>query len=378
MAEAFKPKSVLFIRRDNIGDLVCTTPAIRAVRLKYPEAEIAVLVTSYNVDIVRNNPDIDEVFIYEKEKHRAKGKGVLKTLLGQLSVIRKIRSKRFDAAIGCAYSYSPRLARLTYLTGAKLRIGYAPKHGSSRFYNSAVKGPSEPVHEVLAMMRLLKPLGIEEETVPRLFIRPDEEEVKKAREFLKGAGQSRRIALFHISSRRPENRWPLEYFKELGDMIESPHPPLPIAIVKTQREPSPHKGGGIRGKGRLKECGFKVLLTWSPGSKDNPLHPGDDEGAEALASSMKERPILYKTERLSELIAALSLADIVVCLDGGAMHIAAGLKRPVVAIWGSTDERRWAPWAAPHIILKKDSKQAWSVAPKEAIEAFMKLSRNGR
>lgn len=347
MAEAFKPKSVLFIRRDNIGDLVCTTPAIRAVRLKYPEAEIAILVNSYNADIVKGNPDIDEVFIYEKEKHRPKGKGVLKTLLGQLNVIRKIRSRRFDAAIGCAYSYSPRLARLAYLTGAKLRIGYAPKHGNSRFYNSVVKGPSEPVHEVLAMMRLLKPLGIEEEPVPRLFIRPDEEEVKKAREFLKSAGPGRRIALFHISSRRPENRWPLEYFKELGDMIE-------------------------------KQCGFKPLLTWSPGSKDNPLHPGDDEDAEALASAMKERPLLYKTERLSQLIAALSLADIVICLDGGAMHIAAGLGKPVLAIWGSTDERRWAPWAAPHIILKKDSKHASSVSPKEAFETFMKLSGNGR
>ncbi|MEK7678611.1 MAG: glycosyltransferase family 9 protein, partial [Deltaproteobacteria bacterium] len=239
MADVFKPKSVLFIRRDNIGDLVCTTPAMRAVRLKYPEAEIAVLVNSYNADIVRNNPDIDEVFIYEKEKHRAKGKGVLKVLLGQLSVIRKIRSKRFDAAIGCAYSYSPRLARLTYLTGAKLRIGYAPKHGSSRFYNSVVKGPSEPVHEVLAMMRLLKPLGIEDDSPPRLFIRPDENEVKKAREFLKGACPGRRIALFHISSRRPENRWPLEYFKELGDMIENPHPPLPIDPPNP-----PHTQGG--------------------------------------------------------------------------------------------------------------------------------------
>ena len=275
----------------------------------------------------------------------------------QLYVIRKIRSRRFDAAIGCAYSYSPRLARLTYLTGAKLRIGYAPKHGNSRFYNSVVKGPSEPVHEVLAMMRLLKPLGIAEEPVPRLFIRPDEEEARKARELLKGAGVGRRIALFHISSRRPENRWPLEYFKELGDMIESPHPALP------------HKGGGI--------SGFKPLLTWSPGSKDDLRHPGDDEGAEALAAAMKERPLLYRTERLSELIAALSLADIVICLDGGAMHMAAGLGRPVLAIWGSTDERRWAPWAAPHIILKKDSKQASSVSPKEAFEAFMKLSGNG-
>ena len=241
MAEGFKPKSVLFIRRDNIGDLVCTTPAISAARLKYPEAEIAVLVNSYNADIVKGNPDIDEVFIYEKEKHRAKGKGVLRTLIGQMSVIGKIRSRRFDAAIGCAYSYSPRLARLTYLTGAKLRIGYGPQQGNSRFYNSVVKGPSEPVHEVLAMMRLLKPLGIEEEPVPRLFIRPEEVEVKKAREFLKGAGMGRRIALFHIS---PDGLKQVAFWniQRVRDMIESPTPPSPTR-------------GGIR---------IQAVLTWSP------------------------------------------------------------------------------------------------------------------
>ncbi len=344
MAEAGKPESVLFIRRDNIGDLVCTTPAIRAVRLRYPEARIAALVNSYNADIVRNNPDIDELFVYEKEKHREKGKGVLRVFLANLGVLRKIRSRRFDAAIACSYSYSPRLARLARLTGARLRIGYAPEQGNGS-YNVPVQGPSEPTHEVIAMMRLLKPLGVETDPTPRLFIRPDEPEVEKARGRLLAAG--RRTALFHISSRRPENRWPLEYFKELADMIE--------------------KGGA-----------FKTALTWSPGEKTNPLHPGDDEDAARLALTMKERPLMYKTERLPELIAALSLADVAVCLDGGAMHIAAGLGRPVVAIWGSTDERRWAPWASPHVILKKGSGHASSVLPKEAFEAFVRLSGDGR
>ena len=59
---------VLFIRRDNIGDLICTTPAIHALRKNFPAAKIGVLVNSYNADAVAGNPDVDEVYIYEKAK----------------------------------------------------------------------------------------------------------------------------------------------------------------------------------------------------------------------------------------------------------------------------------------------------------------------
>jgi len=61
-------KKILLIRRDNIDDIVCTTPAIHAVRGKYPDAKIGVLINTYNADAVTNNPDIDEVYVYERVK----------------------------------------------------------------------------------------------------------------------------------------------------------------------------------------------------------------------------------------------------------------------------------------------------------------------
>src|SRR3989304_5858745 len=74
---------VLFIRRDNIGDLICTTPAIHALREKFPAAKIGVLVNSYNADAVAGNPDVDEVYVYEKAKH-AEGKNRFLVWLGNL------------------------------------------------------------------------------------------------------------------------------------------------------------------------------------------------------------------------------------------------------------------------------------------------------
>src|SRR5579859_4517038 len=64
-----KPK-ILVIRRDNIGDLILTTPLIHALRLRFPEAWIGALVNSYNAKVLEGNPDLDELFVYTKAKHR--------------------------------------------------------------------------------------------------------------------------------------------------------------------------------------------------------------------------------------------------------------------------------------------------------------------
>lgn len=338
-------KSVLFIRRDNIGDLVCTTAAIRALRLRRPDARIGVVVNTYNAEVVRNNPDIDEVFVHEKGKHSS-GKGRLKVLAANLGLLLRVRASRYDAAIGCGYAYSARLARYAFLTGAGIRIGFAPPGRSGRglLYNRPVPGPSGPMHEVEAMMRLVAPLGVEGPP-PALFMKPDREEAQRAGIYLSRAGlkENDRLVAFHISSRKAVNRWPKERFRELGDMIGAEFP------------------------------GVKILLLWSPGDSGNPLHPGDDDKAEWIMSTMRERPMAFRTTSLAGLSAALSLASMVVCCDGGAMHMSAALGKPIVTVWGSTDRRRWAPWGVEHAILQKETREAHSVDAREAFEAFKRL-----
>ena len=58
----------LVIRRDNIGDLVCTTPLIAALRRARPGAFIAALVNSYNREVLDGNPHLDRVYAYGKAK----------------------------------------------------------------------------------------------------------------------------------------------------------------------------------------------------------------------------------------------------------------------------------------------------------------------
>ena len=336
-------QKICLVRRDNIGDLVCTTPAIKLLRASFPQAWIFALVNSYNADVLKGNPDLDRVYVYHKSRHS--GGERFKAALSNLKVFREIRAEGLDVAIGCASAYSKNLAWYTFLTGAKMRIGYVREDLSGRpFYNRALVQPSPgaDLHEVEALVRLLAPLGVVGPPPP-MDVRPDPAEVREIRDLLgkKGFRGKEKLVAFHISSRRPQNRWPKESFRELAQMVQA-------------------------------RFGVRLLLLWSPGAADNPFHPGDDEKAGWIISGTKPAPIACRTTRLSELIAAISVCDMMVCSDGGAMHIAAGLGKPILTIWGSTDPRRWAPWAVPCRLLKK-SRTASDVSAYEALAAFEEL-----
>src|SRR3989344_3755749 len=294
---------VLFIRRDNIGDLICTTPAIHALRKNFPAAKIGVLVNSYNADAVAGNPDVDEVYVYEKAKH-AEGKNRFLVWLGNLKLLLKIRGERYDVAIGCG-SYSPSLARYTFLTGAKNRIGYVRSGDRSISYNIPISEPREPIHEVVATFKLLEPLGIDGEP-SRLVLLPSADEKEKVLKFLSPPPTPHPpppvFVAMHISSRKENKRQPIDIFFELGNEL-------------------------------IKRYNMMPLILWAPGSSKNPFHPGDDEKAEAIAGKMRGA-VLYKTRRLGELIAAISVCGLVICCDGGAMHIAAALGKPILTVWG--------------------------------------------
>jgi heptosyltransferase-3 len=332
---------ILFIRRDNIGDLICTTPAIHAVSEKFPDARIGVLVNTYNADAVMNNPDIDEIFAYTKAKH-APERNRLSVWRENFRMIQRIRREKYDVAIGCG-SYSPRLARYTLLTGARTRIGYLPGDGKkSHGYNAPVFEPGRPVHEVEKVFHMLSALDIKG-IPPPLQVFPLEGEMQKVRDFLIAAGIRREkpLIVFHISSRRPENRWPVDKFIELARRI-------------------------------LNRQEAEIMLLWSPGGERNVYHPGDDEKAAFIMSSVQPA-VAYKTGTLRELIAALSVCDLVVCGDGGAMHIAVALGKQVVTIWGSTDPVRWRPWGVKHILLQDKSRKAENISAESVCEGLERL-----
>jgi ADP-heptose:LPS heptosyltransferase len=86
------------------------------------------------------------------------------------------------------------------------------------------------------------------------------------------------------------------------------------------------------------------------------LFPGDDGKAEEAAARMRHRPIPLRTASLEELIAAVSLSDLVLSTDGGLMHIAAALEIPQVVLFGKTGPAQWAPVSDKCALLQRDGR----------------------
>lgn len=335
---------ILVIRRDNIGDLVCTTPLVHALREKYPDAFIALFVNSYNEPVVADNPDVDAVFAYTKAKHSNGRVGALRVYIERLKLLWRLRRMKFDYAIAACCRYAPRAIRLARLVGARHSIGFVEDGKHVGIDTPVSYGTGEGLHEVEDVFRLLAPLGIDS-SPSALVLQPAPAAVAAARLRLALKGEEPEgIIGVHISARKVRQRWPEPFFVELLHRL-----------AETKR--------------------YRFILFWSPGDEHNPHHPGDDRKAESIASACEHLGLQrFPTQTLPELIAGLSLCDKVICSDGGAMHVAAALGKPIVCFFGNSSAERWHPWGVPYELLQKPSQNVADISVDEAYEAYRRLA----
>ena len=342
---AQKPElKFLIIRRDNIGDLVCTTPVFRALREHYPTAHICALVNSYNQPVLENNPDIDAVFAYTKAKHRPEGKSVIGVYLDRIRLLWRLRRMQFDYVILAAAGYLPRALKLARIIKPKHIVGFIQSNASRGIDVGVPYTSPRAMHEVEDIFRLLAPLGIEQ-APPLTQVVADPSEIMSVHATLNAQQwrQSAPLIGIHISARKPSQRWSTANFVEL------------ITSLRNKYDAT-------------------FLLFWSPGDAANPLHPGDDAKAREILGALPEMPILgYPTHRLAQLIAALSVCDSVICSDGGAMHLAAGLGKPILCFFGKSDPERWHPWGVPHVLVQPPSLDVADISVADALANFAVL-----
>ena len=79
------------------------------------------------------------------------------------------------------------------------------------------------------------------------------------------------------------------------------------------------------------------------------------------------------TTTLRQLIAGISLCDQFICSDGGAMHIAAGLGKPLVCFFGDSSAEQWHPWGVPHVLLQPDSRDVADISVTEVLQAYQRV-----
>ncbi|VEA69309.1 Lipopolysaccharide core heptosyltransferase rfaQ [Serratia plymuthica] len=317
-------KNILIIRRDNIGDLVCTTPLIEGVKIAYPDAKLYLLINKVSQDVVKNNPHLEKVFVYKKAKHKTKNETTLGVYFERLMIFLKLRKIKFDAAIlanpvPCKYSLRlAKMAGVSNIIGADL--GTPDIHHPFRKQDFSGKHQVEHTYSYLS--------AITEQRIPippvRVFLTPEERQqaAQRMQKLLPSVG---RVCAVHISSRSPKRRWPIERYAEIINRL--------VADQNTA-----------------------VLIFWSPQGTLTPDDIGDQKRAEQLlALCQNERVALYPTASVRELLAGFDLCDRVLCSDGGQMHLAAALNKDMVVFFGDTNKESWHPWTGRYHILQTES-----------------------
>lgn len=306
-----KPRRILLIRTDRIGDVALSTPAIKAVRDRYPDAYIAFMVRPCAKDIVEGNPCLDEVIIYEKEGTH---KGFFSTLLFALN----IRKKRFDTAI--ILHPTNRAHIIAFAAGIPNRIGWNRK--LPFLLTKAVKDEKflGKKHEFAYTLDILREIGIKtEEGTLSISVKKSDDESINSKLSSMGVLNSDLLIAVHPSASCPSKRWPPERFASLINRLKKSYD-LRFVLVSGPEE----KAHAARLKGML-ECG---VLDFSGQTS------------------------------VGELAALLKKCALFISNDSGPVHIAAAVGTPSVVIFGrkqpGLSPRRWAPTGKDDVVLHKD------------------------
>lgn len=329
---------ILIVRRDNIGDLICTLPLIASIRKLYPTARIDLLVNSYSAAVVADNPDIDHLYVYTKAKHRAAGESVIGVHARRLWMTLQLRLARYDWVVLANAGCMPRPLRWAKQVGAKHIVGFSTEgcEGADILTDPIPFVRRTGVHEVEYLMQLLQPFG-QVQQVPPARIQPDRQALSRARSVLRQPGDAKPLVGINLSARLPSQQWPAERIIELIHQLAND---------------------------------YRCAIFWSPGSANNPGHPGDDEKADQVMQACAGVDVTaYPTQTLADLIAGIASTDLLITADGGALHIGAACNKPIVALFGDSDSTQWYPWAVPHTIIHPSSRDVRSIAATEVAEA---------
>ena len=295
-------RRILVLHLNQIGDLMFTLPALKALREEFPEARITSVVRPHLAGLVAHSGFVDEVV------PRATGGDWRAVGLGL-----GMRGARPDLAI--AFSQSASMVLCAWLSGARHRIGYVDSD-LARLLNHRVQARGIPCPR--KVMRLMRALGLAPEKTDYVGLVGLSEADREAGERLLAeaclCGDGPLIALAPgESDQRPYKSWTAHGFAEVAERL-------------TQEE------------------GARLVVVGA--EKDRTL------GHEITASvDPRRRCNLAGRTTPAQLAAVLARCDALIGIDSGPMHVAAAMGRPVVALFGPTDPDRTGPMGEGHEII---------------------------
>jgi lipopolysaccharide heptosyltransferase II len=307
--------NILLIRLRLVGDVVFTTPAIRALRRRFPDARLTYLVERGAAPVVASNPDLDEVIVLDRT-------GGVRRLIDDLRLARQLRRRRFDVAID--FHGGPRSSWLAWVSGAPRRVGYNIT-SRSWMYTDRVSRPRElrPRHSVSNQSDLLAPLGIPPlHPVTDPVEMPESADARQQVDALLTAARvppDAELIVIHVSAGNPFRRWPPEAFARLTAAL-------------------------ARGSSRR-----RIVLTSGP-SESGAAAEIAGRARASLDPPTWGRILMTEELGLAALRVLVARAALFVGGDSGPLHIAGTTETPIVAIYGPTLPARSHPWRDPRFV----------------------------
>ncbi|MEI6863487.1 MAG: glycosyltransferase family 9 protein, partial [Candidatus Omnitrophota bacterium] len=200
-------KNILVVRLDRLGDVVLSTPVLKALRDAYPDSRITFMVRPYVKDIAHSNPSVNEVIIYDK----AKG------FSGNIEFINKLRSKKFDLAIVLHPTLRTNL--IMFLAGIPKRLGFDRKRKMGILLTDRVPDKKHLglKHEIDYTLSILKYIGVSAKD-RKMHVPVSQDSQMRAREAFEKGGITENDSLVAINpgASCPSKRWPAKRFAEVA------------------------------------------------------------------------------------------------------------------------------------------------------------------
>jgi lipopolysaccharide heptosyltransferase II len=293
----------IMIRATNwVGDAIMALPALRAVRQRHPDAKISIVARPYVADIYREQQVSDELIPYDPDgEHRG--------WRGRQKLIADLRSRKFDVALLLQNAFDA--AWLAWRAQIPQRIGYA-RDARSLLLTKAIPVPKPceiPPHEKFYYLELLRRAGWLDQLPdePHITLRVSDPARQRATQTLLEAGSrthALRIAVGAGASYGSAKCWPPDRFAKALNSL-------------------------------LSRTDADVILFGTPG--ELPV-------STAIAAELQRAPInLTGKTSIADLPGLLSQCHLFLGNDSGAMHVAAAVGLPVVAVFGPTDPEGTAP-----------------------------------
>jgi predicted lipopolysaccharide heptosyltransferase III len=298
--------NILLIQLKRIGDLILTTPAIAAVREKFPNANLTLVMSAECKALAPAIAGVNKILVMPRG-------------IAGFGAAAAIAGGKFDYCVD--FTRNDRSALLVFLSRAKKRIvSFRIKQRSrfrTRFYNEFVPHRMRDMHTIDYHLALLAPLGISDASravqlqLPKSFL-------EKADELLEAQNIRKPFIIFHPGSARAEKFWNAQRWAEVINHAADHHD-------------------------------VDLVLTGGSGSIEQ-IHIDD------VKSKVRHRVIDLsgKTDLLT-LAALIAKARLLVTVDSAPMHLASASRTPQIILFGPTNPFHWRPRESPVLILQGES-----------------------